>query len=154
MVQGANAPVIEKYIKDQTEILKSGGTPVSQVSRLVGVHFVWTALPLSVCVPPPPLFVFPSIQVENQNLVELKPLVEVASTPSAVQQARPDDFTLALIKPDAVQYYAEIKDIIFRNLFQVTKEKQFIFTKEQAQVFYQEHATKPFFPNLVSYMSR
>jgi hypothetical protein len=33
MVQGANAPVIEKYVKEQTEILKNGGTLTSAVKK-------------------------------------------------------------------------------------------------------------------------
>jgi nucleoside-diphosphate kinase len=92
--------------------------------------------------------------------VVLKPLAEgmataaQAAATSAAAQPKADDFTIALIKPDAVQHYTEIKDIIQRNMFTILKEKKLVLTKEQTQVFYQEHATKPFFPNLVAYMSR
>ncbi len=63
--------------------------------------------------------------------------------------------TLSIIKPDAVKNHY-IGDIISRfedaNL-NIDAIKMTRMTKEQAEKFYAEHREKPFFPELVEFMS-
>lgn len=63
--------------------------------------------------------------------------------------------TLFIIKPDAVKRKL-IGQIIsrFENKgFKILKMKMFSFTKEQAEEFYSVHNTKPFFNELVSFIT-
>ena len=64
--------------------------------------------------------------------------------------------TLALIKPDA--YGAGKKDEIISKLteagFKIILEKELQLTESLAKEFYAEHSEKPFFSDLVSWMSR
>jgi nucleoside diphosphate kinase len=64
--------------------------------------------------------------------------------------------TLALIKPDA--YGAGNKDDIIEKLkeggFKIAFEKEIQLTEDMAKTFYAEHAEKPFYTELVSWMSR
>lgn len=63
--------------------------------------------------------------------------------------------TLSIIKPDAVQthHIGEVISRFEKNGLDITKMKMTRLTKEQAEQFYAEHSGKPFFSNLVSYMS-
>lgn len=75
---------------------------------------------------------------------------------SAVDQFANNQRTLALIKPDA--YGAGKKDEILEKLkeagFKIAVEKEIQLTEDMAKQFYGEHADKPFFSELVSWMSR
>ena len=63
--------------------------------------------------------------------------------------------TLIIIKPDAFE--RKLTGIIlsrFENKGFLIKElKSYIFTKEKAEEFYSEHKNKPFFSELVSFIS-
>lgn len=63
--------------------------------------------------------------------------------------------TLIIIKPDAFQ--RKLTGIIlsrFENKGFLIKElKSYIFTKEKAEEFYSDHKNKPFFSELVSFIS-
>ena len=81
--------------------------------------------------------------------------VAVLAKKSAVDLNSTDsDITLALIEPDAYGKSSAIIDIIRQKDFNIVQEKHFIFTKEQAQRFYSDHREKPFFANLVKFMTR
>lgn len=63
--------------------------------------------------------------------------------------------TLFIVKPDAVNRNL-IGDVISRfekKGFNVIKLKMFKFTKEMAEEFYSVHNDKPFFPELVSFIT-
>lgn len=63
--------------------------------------------------------------------------------------------TLIVIKPDAVSR-GLIGDIIRRfevKGFNITKLKMFNFTTSQAEIFYRAHSDKPFFGELVSFIT-
>lgn len=74
----------------------------------------------------------------------------------AVETFANNQRTLALIKPDA--YGAGKKDEILERIkqagFKIAVEKEIQLTEELAKEFYSEHADKPFFSELVSWMSR
>lgn len=63
--------------------------------------------------------------------------------------------TFIMIKPEAVnnKKQAEIIDLILKNRFEVVKMRQFRFTDEEARRFYSVHEGKPFFEDLVSYIT-
>ena len=63
--------------------------------------------------------------------------------------------TLSIIKPDAVQnhHIGEVISRFEKNGLDVSELKKITLTKEQAEQFYAEHKGKPFFNNLVAYMT-
>ncbi|TKS74823.1 Nucleoside diphosphate kinase 7 [Collichthys lucidus] len=61
--------------------------------------------------------------------------------------------TLALIKPDVVTKIGDVLELIYSNNLIVTKAKMTQLTWSQAADFYLEHQSKPFFSNLVQFVS-
>lgn len=63
--------------------------------------------------------------------------------------------TLAIIKPDAMKKdnMENIKKDIIDNGFSILKEKTLLLTDEQACSFYDIHKEKPFFDELVEFMT-
>jgi len=62
------------------------------------------------------------------------------------------EVTYAMIKPSIVKsnQVGRIIDLIERNGFEIESMKKVQFSKELAETFYQEHASKPFFGGLVA----
>ncbi len=61
--------------------------------------------------------------------------------------------TFAMIKPDCYAQMGKIIDAISANGFIINKLKMSRFTKATAEEFYGEHRGKPFFDNLVSFIT-
>jgi nucleoside diphosphate kinase len=63
--------------------------------------------------------------------------------------------TLAIIKPDAMipTIIDQILSMIKWNRFHIVEQKKIWLTKEEAEVFYQEHKGRPFFETLVDFLS-
>jgi len=63
--------------------------------------------------------------------------------------------TLAIIKPDAVQkgYSGEIISMIIKAGFKIKAMKMIRLTKSSAEGFYSVHKERPFFNDLVAYMT-
>uniref|UniRef100_A0A1J3D891 Putative nucleoside diphosphate kinase 5 n=1 Tax=Noccaea caerulescens TaxID=107243 RepID=A0A1J3D891_NOCCA len=63
--------------------------------------------------------------------------------------------TLAMIKPDGVSgnYTEEIKRIIVEAGFSMVREMLTQLDNEKASAFYDEHSSRSFFPDLVTYMT-
>lgn len=63
--------------------------------------------------------------------------------------------TLAIIKPDAVKdgYIGEIISMIIKAGFKIKGMKMTHLTKAQAQKFYEVHKERPFYNELVEYMT-
>ena len=61
--------------------------------------------------------------------------------------------TLALIKPDAYPRRIEIEEVIMKEGFLLVDKKRLKFTKELAEEFYEEHKNKPFFKDLIQFMT-
>ena len=63
--------------------------------------------------------------------------------------------TLCIIKPDAVKnsFVDEINKIIEDNNLLVLKSKKIKISKDIAEIFYSEHKERPFFSELVDFMT-
>lgn len=63
--------------------------------------------------------------------------------------------TLAIIKPDAMAagFDEAIIDHIKKNGFNVLKQESMNLSQEQAEGFYAEHSERPFFGELVTFMT-
>lgn len=63
--------------------------------------------------------------------------------------------TLAIIKPDAVRnkHVGNIIDMIERNGFTIIRMQQVQLSQDQARSFYAVHQGKPFFDELVNFIS-
>jgi len=65
------------------------------------------------------------------------------------------DLTFTIVKPTAFKknYLGPIIEMINRNGFKVRAMKLTQFSREQAELFYDVHADKPFFGELVDYIT-
>lgn len=63
--------------------------------------------------------------------------------------------TYFMIKPEAVrdQVFAEILHLVTRNRFRVERMELRTLSRQTAEEFYAEHKERPFFADLVSYMT-
>tara|TARA_Y100001935_G_C17138286_1_gene424136 strand:- start:124 stop:525 length:402 start_codon:yes stop_codon:yes gene_type:complete len=63
--------------------------------------------------------------------------------------------TLAIVKPDAYKngYAGKIIDRIIKEGFAINQMKQILMTREKAEGFYEVHKERPFFGELVDFMS-
>ena len=63
--------------------------------------------------------------------------------------------TLCIIKPDAVKngFVEKINNLIIENGLQILKSKKTKISSEIAKEFYSEHSEKPFFSELVEFMT-
>ena len=63
--------------------------------------------------------------------------------------------TLSIIKPDAVErnLQDQIKQEFINKGFEIIKEKKIHLSKEEAERFYKEHESKPFYKDLCTYLS-
>lgn len=68
--------------------------------------------------------------------------------------ARGPERTLALIKPDAYGHREAILRRIRDAGFKVIREQELTLSAEKAGEFYREHASRPFYGELISWMSR
>lgn len=68
-------------------------------------------------------------------------------------EQNPVQRTLAIVKPDAVNKFEEIEDIIIRTGFTILQKRRVHLSPEQCSEFYSDHASKQFFPSLVAFMS-
>tara|TARA_B100001057_G_scaffold19806_1_gene18406 strand:- start:230 stop:649 length:420 start_codon:yes stop_codon:yes gene_type:complete len=67
-----------------------------------------------------------------------------------------NNITFTMIKPDAMEngYAGDILSMIIKFDFQISALKLTQLTKKQAQIFYSIHRKKPFFDDLVTFMTR
>ncbi|NXM86832.1 TXND3 protein, partial [Oenanthe oenanthe] len=96
-----------------------------------------------------------------QYAIENVPINQLhgSSTPSDAQKELefffPKEQTFALIKPDAAKTH---KDEIMKKVkeagFSISKVKEQALTREMAEQFYKDHKGKPFFEQLVNYMTQ
>ena len=63
--------------------------------------------------------------------------------------------TLSIIKPDAVKngFVEDINYLISENGLSILKSKKVKISREIAEKFYSEHSEKPFFSELVEFMT-
>jgi nucleoside-diphosphate kinase len=63
--------------------------------------------------------------------------------------------TFLMIKPEAVEagQQGQIVDLLLKNGFAITKMKQFVFTRGEAEDFYGIHLGKDFFKKLIEYIT-
>ncbi|XP_036234576.1 thioredoxin domain-containing protein 3 [Molothrus ater] len=81
-----------------------------------------------------------------------------SSTPSDAQKELkfffPEEHTFALIKPDAATHKDEIMKKVKEAGFSISKVKEQALTREMALHFYKDHEGKPFFDDLVNFMTQ
>uniref|UniRef100_A0A673CHJ2 Nucleoside diphosphate kinase B n=1 Tax=Sphaeramia orbicularis TaxID=375764 RepID=A0A673CHJ2_9TELE len=93
--------------------------------------------------------------VENESINQLHGSASHEEAEQEINFFFPIEHTLAVIKPDAMERHKEeILDEIRGSGFSVTRLKETVLSKEMAEEFYKEHKEKPFFSQLVEFMSR
>ena len=67
-----------------------------------------------------------------------------------------NNLTFTMIKPDAMEncYTGDILSLILKSGFRISALKLIHLTKHQAETFYNIHRKKPFFQELVMFMTR
>ena len=63
--------------------------------------------------------------------------------------------TLLMVKPDVVAqgHYGDIISIVLRNKFRINRLSMELFARERAEKFYAVHSERPFFGELVEYIT-
>ncbi|KAI8925457.1 nucleoside diphosphate kinase [Entophlyctis helioformis] len=154
MVRGANAPLIERYIKELVDHEKTGQPHQHLIFDDKGVPILSGPLHTSpdhapaAADPPPQSSVSSSSHAINAGSA-------AGSSPTLESPSTPAEETLALIKPDAMGPGTRdrIMEMIRINRFEVVRKKKIWMTDALVKEFYAEHADKPFFPALVTYLS-
>ncbi|KAG8003506.1 Nucleoside diphosphate kinase 7, partial [Nibea albiflora] len=98
---------------------------------------------------PEDLFVGNRVNVFSRQLN----LIDYGDQYTANKLGSKKERTLALIKPDVVTKIGDVLELIYSNNLIVTKAKMTKLTWSQAADFYVEHQSKPFFNNLVQFVS-
>lgn len=80
-------------------------------------------------------------------------LIEYGDQYTANKLGSKKERTLAVIKPDVVTKIGDVLELIYASNLIVTKAKMTTLTWRQAADFYAEHQSKPFFNNLVQFVS-
>ncbi|XP_042339611.1 nucleoside diphosphate kinase 7 isoform X2 [Plectropomus leopardus] len=80
-------------------------------------------------------------------------LIEYGDQYTANKLGSKKERTLAVIKPDVVTKMGDVLELIYASNLIVTKAKMTTLTWRQAADFYAEHQSKPFFNNLVQFVS-
>lgn len=62
--------------------------------------------------------------------------------------------TFAMIKPDAYENAEKIKTRIANEGFRIIESRSLKVTTQQARMFYREHEERPFYAELVEYMTQ
>ena len=67
-----------------------------------------------------------------------------------------NNLTFTMIKPDAMEngYAGDILSMILKSGFRISALKLIHLTNHQAEIFYNIHRKKPFFDELVTFMTR
>lgn len=65
------------------------------------------------------------------------------------------EFTFSIIKPDATKrnITGAVNAILEKNGLKIVAQKMTKLTRQQAEVFYEEHQQRPFFGSLVDYIT-
>jgi nucleoside-diphosphate kinase len=65
------------------------------------------------------------------------------------------EYTLSIVKPDAVErnIIGKVISYLESSDLKIVAQKMLTLTKDQAEGFYAEHKERPFFADLVSYMT-
>lgn len=64
------------------------------------------------------------------------------------------EYTLSIVKPDATKrnITGKINSLLEDNGLKIVAQKMVVLSQQEAQNFYQEHSSRPFFDDLVSFM--
>ena len=84
-----------------------------------------------------------------------KPTTKAPATKETVTPITKVERTYAMIKPEAVQkgLTGEIIKLIEQNGFNIIRMEKRTLTKKEAETFYAEHKGRPFYNNLVAYIT-
>ena len=69
------------------------------------------------------------------------------------ESEEPLEGTFAMIKPDAVDRAGLIFTRIVKEGFLVIEQQRFRFSRELAELFYEEHKSKAFYEELIDYIT-
>ncbi|KYN23258.1 PREDICTED: nucleoside diphosphate kinase homolog 5-like [Trachymyrmex cornetzi] len=90
----------------------------------------------------------------DEESFKLSPVcIETSRIKETVEEEPEIEYTLAIIKPEAVIYRKEIENQIYEEGFEICQTRWLQLTPEQAAEFYNNRFGELSFPNLVAYMS-
>ncbi|KAI8921365.1 nucleoside diphosphate kinase [Powellomyces hirtus] len=132
MIKGANAPQIEKTIKEQLDLEKKGLPHVAL--RLDNLSLAVSTSGDS------------AAASQDDSSSPMTPYTPMSAT---------SERTLAIIKPDAMApaVLAQILDIIRRNRFDIVQRKKVWLTPAQVEELYKEHEKAAYFQGVLTHMS-
>ncbi|KYQ48409.1 Nucleoside diphosphate kinase like protein 5 [Trachymyrmex zeteki] len=90
----------------------------------------------------------------DEEIIKLSPICLETNRIKETIEEEPDiEYTLAIIKPEAVIYRKEIENQIYEEGFEICQTRWLQLTPEQVAEFYNNRFGELSFPNLVAYMS-
>ncbi|KAJ3080117.1 Thioredoxin domain-containing protein 3, partial [Quaeritorhiza haematococci] len=144
VVRGANAPLIERTIKEQLDLTKNGlpHVPYMEADQ-TGASTTGSGTSLSSTDP-----TGSSIAL-NRNIPNL---VSGLDDPTGDP---PTERTVAIIKPDAMipSTLEQILELVRRNRFQILSQRKVWLSKDHVAELYKDISGKPYFGNVVSFLS-
>ncbi|KAG1152938.1 hypothetical protein G6F38_000106 [Rhizopus arrhizus] len=93
-----------------------------------------------------------SLEMQQTEENSSSPNKRVSEVVDVVEKNKVQE-TLAIIKPDAIQVKDAIIERIKKEGFKITREQEILSSKEKMCLFYREHESKPFYDDLVQWMS-
>ncbi|KAJ3107121.1 Thioredoxin domain-containing protein 3 [Phlyctochytrium planicorne] len=171
VVRGANAPLVEKVIKELVESHKQGHTP-PQLEIIAEYSSLNAAIQIVRDSNSKKEEVATKDEEDEFETKESRVTLNGSNSAGAPAEASteatgittesvaadgdgPAESTLGLIKPDAMHpsIIEEVLATIHRHRIQVVRTKKVWLTKEQVAELYREHESKEWFPQLLSYLS-
>ncbi|KAJ3290783.1 Thioredoxin domain-containing protein 3 [Rhizoclosmatium sp. JEL0117] len=160
IVRGANAPLIEKVIKEHVA-LELAGQPHPQVLLdeqtnpiATFLHADPSAIDSSHSAPAAESSHLPAAPIAptsiSHEVIESSPIVTEADSSSG-----PVEHTLAMLKPDAMApgIIEEVMAILYHHRFEVHSVKKIWLSKEQAAELYKESEKMDYYDRLQDYIS-
>ncbi|KAJ3209854.1 thioredoxin domain-containing protein 6 [Dinochytrium kinnereticum] len=170
LVRGANAPLVEKIIKDQVDLHKQGHS-LPQLEITDDIASLQLALDvlrdrdvkkdeksseddddLDEPTPPKEGATSSGVNIASSSTHQVN---SVSTDPTEEDGDAPTETTLGMIKPDGMHpsIIEEILGTIHRHRIRVVRVKKVWLSREQVAELYREHEAKEWFPSLINYIS-
>ncbi|KAJ3212625.1 thioredoxin domain-containing protein 6 [Entophlyctis luteolus] len=159
VVRGANAPVIERVIREHIE-LESGGHAHKPIVPDDTTRPILSFLsPDAVLLDEPSASAPPALHEKIGSTTSLSNVATATiSTESSPETAEPPgdlEHTFAMLKPDSMfpSRIDEVMGLLYHHRFEIVGFKKVWLTKEQAAELYKENEKMDYFDRLVDYVS-
>ncbi|KAI9102594.1 nucleoside diphosphate kinase [Phlyctochytrium arcticum] len=142
VVKGANVPMVERTIKEQLDLERTGQPHIPLVLGEVPAGAARSAYPQA------------DVDIHAPSAPRV-PHSTVDTSLESPTSSVPSEKTLAIIKPEAMApgTVKELLDIIKRNRFEIVDRKKCWLVPAQVEELYREHEKQPYFEGVVTHLT-